>query len=196
MNAPRLTCGAIPGYPCRTPRARCTPGLGDALRKAHTGGQSSSRPRWPSSDPSPAGGHPAGCLRPTERRRSRRPVVGGCVPEEPLAAFAAQYSARFDLFSPTAPSCNPPISADTDAGRSRQDGCSTCTPIGPPPPRSPTIGMEGHGGRAMPGLRRRRLRRPARLATSGGAGIRPSINGVPPIYGYRKGKPFTASSPR
>jgi CRISPR system Cascade subunit CasA len=106
----------------------------------------------------------------------------GCFPESVVRAFGEQYAHRFDLFAEEVPFLQ---SADLPR-KPPKKGAKTVTYLMPQIPAGSLVTHYRHGvaednvfcpACAAQGL----LTIPA-FATSGGAGIRPSINGVPPIY--------------
>lgn len=114
---------------------------------------------------------------------------GGHVPEEPLAAFEARYGTRFDLFSVTAPFLQ---SADLGLAPVRGDRVKTVLYLHPDWPTATEVTHYRHGGDAgaalCPACAAAGLVAQPAFATSGGAGIKPSINGVPPIYVLPQGE--------
>jgi CRISPR system Cascade subunit CasA len=110
-------------------------------------------------------------------------------PEEPVRAFGARYAARFDLFSPTAPFLQ---SADLPLQPDKKDGPKTVAYLAPELPAGSEVVHFHHGSDdayvfcpvcvagclcALPAF-----------ATVGGRTIKPSINGVPPIYVLPEGR--------
>jgi CRISPR system Cascade subunit CasA len=97
--------------------------------------------------------------------------------------FGAHYAERFDLFAAEAPFLQ---SADLPLQPRKGDKVKTVTYLAPERPSGTAVTHYCHGGEdrqvfcaacSAEGL----VTIPA-FATSGGAGIKPSINGVPPIY--------------
>lgn len=191
MNAPRFDLWRDPWISVQDAQGQVRPlGLGDALRKAHT--------VRAVVEPSPlaiVGIHRllVAILQDALAPQSDADLVAlwwaGCVPEEPLAAFAAQYSARFDLFSPTAPFLQ---SADLGLTPTRDDRVKTVLYLHPDWPAATEVTHYRHGvdteAALCPACAAAGLVAQPAFATSGGAGIRPSINGVPPIYVLPQGE--------
>ena len=109
--------------------------------------------------------------------------ASGRFPLEPLAEFRRRFAQRFDLFSAEAPFMQ---SADLPRDAPTRGQAKTVAYLTPELPAATEIAHYRHGRGdahaycppcAAGGL----VAQPA-FATSGGAGIRPSINGVPPIY--------------
>lgn len=102
-----------------------------------------------------------------------------------LATFAAQYAERFDLFHPTTPFLQ--------TGEVPRDGSGVATkdmkPIAYLFPEVPSATNRSHfhhvtdaSHQLCPACCARGITTIPAFASSGGPGIRPSINGVPPIY--------------
>jgi len=113
----------------------------------------------------------------------------GHFPAEALEHFAAQYAHRFDLFSETQPFLQ---TADAPLQPAKGDDAKTIAYLMFDLPSGTAATHYRHGSEdshyfcpacAASGL----VTLPA-FATSGGAGIKPSINGVPPIYILPGGK--------
>lgn len=113
----------------------------------------------------------------------------GRFPEEAIDRFGAEYGGRFDLFSAEAPFLQ---SAELPLVPCKDDKVKTVLYLHPDWPAHGEATHYRHGadedaalcpGCAVGGL----LVQPA-FAASGGSGIKPSINGVPPIYVLPQGK--------
>jgi len=107
----------------------------------------------------------------------------GQFPSRQIEGFVQRYHDRFDLFSNTAPFLQ---SADLDHVPSKGERVK---PIGYLAPELPTATEINHfrhiydvDQRLCPACVALGLVAIPAFATSGGAGIRPSINGVPPLY--------------
>ncbi len=111
--------------------------------------------------------------------------VAGQFPEEAIAAFAEKYAHRFDLFSEMEPFMQ---SADLPLQPRKEDKAKlkSVANLLPEIPAGTAVTHYQHGNESdvqfcavtvAKGL----VMIPA-FATSGGSGIKPSINGVPPIY--------------
>jgi len=101
---------------------------------------------------------------------------------DPIEAFSQQFSSRFDLFSVKEPfmqSADIPIAADRSTAK-------PVTYLAPEIPAGTGITHYCHGDEDdqvfCPACAAHGLVTIPAFATSGGAGIKPSINGVPPIY--------------
>jgi CRISPR system Cascade subunit CasA len=107
----------------------------------------------------------------------------GCFPEGAIRAFGEQYARRFDLFSPDAPFLQ---SADLPLQPTRGDNVKSVAYLCPEKPSGTGVTHYHHGSEDdqcfCPACLAEGLLAVAAFATSGGAGIKPSINGVPPIY--------------
>mgnify|MGYP005840532069 CR=1 FL=1 len=119
----------------------------------------------------------------------RRICEAGSFPHGPIEAFGASFSARFDLFSATAPflqSADLPLVPGDGAKLKSVAYLATEIPAGT------EITHYRHGSEddktLCPACAAAGLVTIPAFATSGGAGIRPSINGVPPIYVIPGGK--------
>jgi CRISPR system Cascade subunit CasA len=103
-------------------------------------------------------------------------------PEAEVHAFGERYSHRFDLFSEDMPFLQ---SADLSREPPKR-GTKTVTYLTPQIPAGSAVTHYRHGVAEenifCPACAARGLLTIPAFATSGGAGIRPSINGVPPIY--------------
>jgi len=111
----------------------------------------------------------------------------GKFPPDLIEAFGRQYASRFDLFSEKEPflqSADIPLSADKNA--------KPVAYLAPEIPAGTGITHYRHGEEGeqifCPACAARGLVAIPAFATSGGAGIKPSINGVPPIYILPGGK--------
>ncbi len=105
----------------------------------------------------------------------------GKFPSERIEAFGKQYATRLDLFSKKEPflqSADIPLAADKNA--------KPVAYLAPEIPAGTGITHYRHGSEDdqifCPACAARGLVAIPAFATSGGAGIKPSINGVPPIY--------------
>ncbi len=113
----------------------------------------------------------------------RRLWQQGQFPAQAVTGFATAYGHRFDLFSPTAPFLQ---SADLALYPSKGDKTKTVAYLTPEIPAITEIAHYRHGRgdeqAYCPACAAGGLVTTCAFATSGGAGIKPSINGVPPIY--------------
>lgn len=104
-------------------------------------------------------------------------------PTEPIQAFGTQYAERFDLFSETAPFLQ---SADAPLKPAKNDPIKTSAYLIPDFPSGTAVTHYRHGTEdsqyLCPACLAAGLVTIPAFATSGGSGIKPSINGVPPIY--------------
>jgi CRISPR system Cascade subunit CasA len=109
--------------------------------------------------------------------------AAGRFPEDKVQAFGEQYAHRFDLFSEDAPFLQ---SADLPREPSKRARLKTATYLMPQMPAGSKVTHYRHGAAEdnvfCPTCIARGLLTIPAFATSGGAGIKPSINGVPPIY--------------
>ena len=107
----------------------------------------------------------------------------GCFSEEKVRAFGEHYAHRFDLFSEDAPFLQ---SADLTLVPRKGESIKTVTYLMPQIPAGGEVTHYRHGiaedNVFCPTCAARGLLTVPPFATSGGAGIKPSINGVPPIY--------------
>ncbi|HNT77102.1 MAG TPA: type I-E CRISPR-associated protein Cse1/CasA [Anaerolineae bacterium] len=107
----------------------------------------------------------------------------GHFPEDEIRAFGERYAHRFDLFSETAPFLQ---SADLSREPQKGDPLKTITYLMPQIPAGGEVTHYRHGVASdnvfCPICAARGLLVQPAFASSGGAGIKPSINGVPPIY--------------
>jgi CRISPR system Cascade subunit CasA len=108
----------------------------------------------------------------------------GCFPAEKLAAFGRKYAHRYNLFSPDEPFLQ---SGDLPLYPSKRDkDLKTITYLMQEIPAGNEVTHYRHGvaddNIFCPACVARGLVMIPAFATSGGAGIKPSINGVPPIY--------------
>jgi CRISPR system Cascade subunit CasA len=124
-----------------------------------------------------------GALNPQHGADLKKLLTAGCFPIAKITAFGKQYAQRFDLFSVDAPFMQ---SADLPLSPVKGDKPKTVAYLMPDVPAGTEITHYRHGSEeaqafcpacAAIGM----VMLPA-FATSGGAGIKPSINGVPPIY--------------
>jgi len=104
-------------------------------------------------------------------------------PEEIVQRFGERYAERFDLFSPDAPFMQ---SADLPLQPGKRDKTKSVSYLAPETPAGTEITHYRHGNQDehlfCPVCVAGCLVTVPAFATSGGAGIKPSINGVPPIY--------------
>jgi CRISPR system Cascade subunit CasA len=107
----------------------------------------------------------------------------GYFPEAEIRAFGERYAHRFDLFSEDAPFLQ---SADLPRTPPKRARTKTVTYLMPQIPAGSAVTHYRHGVAEdnvfCPTCAARGLLTIPAFATSGGAGIKPSINGVPPIY--------------
>ena len=107
----------------------------------------------------------------------------GRFPESAVKEFGKRYGERFDLFSPTAPFLQ---SADLPLQPAQGDKSKTVAYLSSEIPAGTEICHYRHGSEDdqfyCPVCAAGGLAAIPAFATSGGAGIKPSINGVPPIY--------------
>lgn len=122
-------------------------------------------------------------LRPTHTRDLLALWRAECFPPEAIERFGAEFAHRFDLFSKSAPFLQ---SADLPLAPARRGDAK---PVGYLFPELPAGTAVTHYTHAYDGANPLCARCAAAgllvippFATSGGAGIKPSINGVPPIY--------------
>lgn len=110
-------------------------------------------------------------------------------PEGPLRAFGARYAARFDIFSSTAPFLQ---SADLPLQPRKGYKIKTVAYLAPELPAGSEVVHFHHGSDAAyvfcPVCAAGCLCALPAFATAGGRGIKPSINGVPPIYVLPEGR--------
>lgn len=104
-------------------------------------------------------------------------------PKEPIQEFGRQFAARFDLFSVDAPFLQ---SADLPLSPDRKTPFKTVAYLAPLVPSGTEVVHFHHGQDVRqvfcPVCCARGLVNIPAFATTGGAGIKPSINGVPPLY--------------
>jgi CRISPR system Cascade subunit CasA len=107
----------------------------------------------------------------------------GQVPAEAVQAFAERYLSRFDLFSAGAPFLQ---SADLALRPGKTDRVKSVAYLAVETPAGTAITHYRHGSEESqafcPACAAGCLVTVPAFATSGGAGIKPSVNGVPPIY--------------
>jgi len=110
-------------------------------------------------------------------------------PEAEVHVFGERYAHRFDLFSEEAPFLQ---SADLPRTPPKRAGAKTITYLMPQVPAGSAVTHYRHGVAEdnvfCPTCAARGLLTIPAFASSGGAGIKPSINGVPPIYVMPGGK--------
>lgn len=170
-------------------------GLGETLRNAH---------QWRAlADPSPlvvVGVHRLlvailqDALRPEKDADLAALWQSGRLPEEPLAAFERAYADRFDLFSEDQPFLQ---SADLGLAQEKGDNVKTVLYLHPDWPAGSEATHYRHGQDAdvalCPACVAAGLVTQPAFATSGGSGIKPSINGVPPLYVLPQGATLAES---
>jgi len=129
-------------------------------------------------------------LEPQRPSDLRRLWEGGCFPEAKIRQFGAMYAHRFDLFSE-----DEPFLQSADLPRQpppRAKGVKPVTYLMPDFPAGTEVTHYRHGAAEDNAFcltcAARGLVTIPPFATSGGAGIKPSINGVPPIYVLPGGK--------
>jgi len=109
--------------------------------------------------------------------------AAGAFPASAVRTFAQQYAHRFDLFSSEAPFLQ---SADLPAIPARDDNVKSVTHLAAEIPSGSQVTHFHHGSDKSqvfcPRCAASGLLTIPPFATSGGAGIKPSINGVPPLY--------------
>ncbi|MHB1295322.1 MAG: type I-E CRISPR-associated protein Cse1/CasA [Anaerolineae bacterium] len=120
--------------------------------------------------------------------------VAGRFPEDCVEQFGCQFHDRFDLFSEDSPFLQ---SADLGLTPAKDDRVKSIGYLVPELPTGSEITHYRHGGvgeyMLCPACAARGLAMVPPFATSGGAGIKPSINGVPPIYVMPQGETLFAS---
>lgn len=170
-------------------------GLREALHDAH---------RWRDlADPSPlavVGIHRLlvaivqDALRPETTRDLVALWQAGGLPEAALEAFEATYADRFDLFSAGHPFLQ---SGDLPAAPGKGDRVKTVLFLHPDWPAGGEATHYRHGQDAdaalCPACAAAGLVLQPAFATSGGSGIKPSINGVPPLYVLPQGETLAES---
>lgn len=113
----------------------------------------------------------------------------GKFPPEAITGFATRYAGRFDLFSADAPFLQ---SADLALQPAKGDSLKTVAYLSMEVPSGTAVTHYRHGSEGSylfcPACAAGGLVSIPPFATSGGAGIKPSINGVPPIYVMPGGK--------
>lgn len=116
----------------------------------------------------------------------------GCFPAGKIAEFGKKYEDRFDLFSQDAP-----FMQSADLPRKPEKGAKTIGYLADELPAGTATTHFRHGGDDdkvfCPSCAARGLLSIPAFASSGGAGIKPSINGVPPIYVLPMGETVFAS---
>ena len=117
-------------------------------------------------------------------------IRGGSFAEDTVDAFGAQYGGRFDLFSESQP-----FMQTSDIGLTppkRKTEAKTVAYLFPEEPSATNINHFFHRyddeNQYSPATAATGLITLSAFATSGGAGIKPSINGVPPLYVLPVGK--------
>lgn len=112
----------------------------------------------------------------------------GCFPEKQIQAFGEKYSGRFDIFSSEAPFMQ---SRDLPVNPGRGDPAKTIAYLTPDRPSGTNITHFHHikdsDNSLCPACCAKGLVIVPCFATAGGKGIKPSINGVPPIYVFPSG---------
>ncbi len=126
-------------------------------------------------------------LRPKKGADLKNIWKAGKLPREEIEAFGRQYANRFDLFS-----ANEPFLQSADIPLEADKGAKPVAYLAPEIPAGTGITHYRHGAEDeqifCPACAARGLVAIPAFATSGGAGIKPSINGVPPIYILPGGK--------
>ena len=120
--------------------------------------------------------------------------AAGRFPEARLKDFGVQFRERFDLFSAGCPFLQ---CSDLGLAPTKEDRVKSVGYLAPEMPTGSEITHYRHGGGAgytlCPACAARGLVTMSAFATSGGAGIKPSINGVPPIYVMPQGETLFAT---
>lgn len=117
--------------------------------------------------------------------------------EERLTQFTAEHADRFDIFHPTAPflqTGDVPLDGWKKPGKGKKNDWSEPKPVTYLFPEIPTATNRSHFHHVLdnyyvlcPSCCARGLMTVPSFAMSGGSGIRPSINGEPPIYIFPAG---------
>jgi CRISPR system Cascade subunit CasA len=128
-------------------------------------------------------------INPQNRTDLKRVWQAGQFTAEQLQPFAEKYAHRFDLFSPTAPFLQ---SADLPLQPEKKNDGKPISYLMPEEPAGTgvthyTHAYDDHQRLCSACVAKGLLMIPA-FASSGGAGIKPSVNGVPPIYVIPGGK--------
>lgn len=124
-------------------------------------------------------------LQPQDERDLANLWAAGRFPEEVIATFGRRYAHRFDLFSETEPIYQ---SADLSLYPRPEDKANlkSIAHLLPETPAGTAVTHYHHGDETeaqfCPATVAKGLIMIPAFAPSGGAGIKPSINGVPPIY--------------
>jgi CRISPR system Cascade subunit CasA len=122
-------------------------------------------------------------LNPTQPSDLRNLWREGHFPDQALSAFGARYADRFDLFSPDRPFMQ---SADAPLRPGKRDPIKTVAYLAPEIPAGSAVTHYRHGVEAeqvfCAACAAAGLTVIPAFATSGGRTMKPSINGVPPIY--------------
>lgn len=130
-----------------------------------------------------------GALRPQNYEDLRRLWKAGQFPEDKVREFGARFAGRFDLFSESEPFLQ---SGELSLNPEKGDNVKTTAYLMPEAPSGTGVIHYRHvveqDFRLCPICAGRGLVTIPCFATSGGAGIKPSINGVPPIYVLPGGK--------
>ncbi len=120
---------------------------------------------------------------PTEGKELKALWRAGHFPTGAIKDFAQRYGDRFDLFAEATPFLQ---SADLDLEPGKEGKPKTVAYLAPEIPAGTAVTHFRHGSEAAqlfcPTCAAGCLVTVPAFATSGGAGIRPSINGVPPLY--------------
>jgi CRISPR system Cascade subunit CasA len=121
-------------------------------------------------------------IRPEKGAELKKLWKQGIFPADAIDSFGMQYARRFDLFSSKEPFLQ---SGDIPLAIHKRDAKSV-TYLAPEIPGGTGVTHFRHGGEDVqvfcPACAARGLVTIPAFATSGGSGIKPSINGVPPIY--------------
>lgn len=122
-------------------------------------------------------------LHPKSKADIRSLWRAGCFPENAVRAFGEQFKHRFDLFSETEPFLQ---SGDIPTSPLKKADTKTVAYLTPETPSGTAVTHFRHGSEdahfyCQACLAAGLVTLPA-FSTSGGSGIKPSINGVPPIY--------------
>ena len=122
-------------------------------------------------------------VQPKAKADLKRIWKAGCFSEDCIRAFGSQYAHRLDLFSEAEPFLQ---SADIPLQPEKKSAGKTVGYLTPDTPSGTAVTHYRHGGEDShlycPACLAGGLVAVPAFATSGGAGIKPSINGVPPIY--------------
>jgi CRISPR system Cascade subunit CasA len=124
-----------------------------------------------------------GALNPQHGADIKKVLAAGCFSQAKINAFGKEFAHRFDLFSAPEPFLQ---SADLPLQPAKGDKLKTVAYLLPEVPSGTEVTHYRHGSEEAqsfcPACAAMGLALIPAFATSGGAGIKPSINGVPPIY--------------